>query len=422
MPTYRYSAMDGEGQQVRGTVDARDEHDAGRQLKARGLFPTTVTQADGGSGQATPARGCGARAASGSRPRSPFWQPRLKRKVLCALTRQLATLLGAGMPLLRALRTLSRQTRGQTRGTILDEIAGQIECGQTLSEALAAHPRSFGPLYVSMVRAGEASGALEEVLRRQADFLEKAQRLHRRVKSALTYPVAVCFIALLITSGLMVFVVPKFAAIFEQMLPGSQLPDLTRWVIAASHVLAHRAPTVLTVGTAAAIGLRFSRSLPPVRYVTDTCLLRTPPVGSLTTLAASARFCQTLGTLLRSGVPVLSSLQITRDSTGNTAVARGIQTVYDAVKEGEGFGKPMAASGVFPQLLVGMVEVGEETGALPEMLGKVAETYEEEVDRAVDAMTALIEPVMIVFLAVVIGTIVAALFLPLIKLIEVIGG
>ena len=418
MPTYRYNAMDGEGRQTRGTLSATDEHDAGGQLKARGLFPTTVTQASAQNRDAAAARGRGARIAPGSHPRSPFWQPRLKRKALSALTRQLATLLGAGMPLLRALRTLSRQTKGQARGTILDQVADQIEGGQTLSDALAAHPRSFNALYVNMVRAGEASGALEDVLSRQADFLEKAQRLHRRVKSALTYPITVCFIALLITSGLMVFVVPKFAAIFEQMLPGYQLPNLTRWVIAASHVLAHRAPAVVTLGVVALIGLRFSRSLHPVRYATDTCLLRTPPFGTLTTLAASARFCRTLGTLLRSGVPVLNSLQITRDSTGNTVVARGIQTVYDAVKEGEGFCKPMAASGVFPQMLVGMVEVGEETGALPEMLGKVAEIYEEEVDRAVDAMTALIEPAMIVFLAVVIGTIVIALFLPLIRLIE----
>ena len=421
MPTYRYSAMDGDGRHKQGTLSAADEHDAGWQLKTRGLFPTTVTPTHREDRGAAPAPGRDARAAPDSRPRLSFCQPRLSRKALCTLTRQLGTLLGAGMPLLRSLRTLSRQTKGQARGTILDQVADQIECGQTLSEALAAHPRSFNALYVNMVRAGEASGALEDVLSRQADFLEKAQRLHRRVKSALTYPVTVCFIALLITSGLMVFVVPKFAAIFEQMLPGYQLPGLTRWVITASHVLGHRAPLVLTVGVAAVIGLKFSRSLRPVRYATDVCLLRTPPFGALTTLAASARFCRTLGTLLRSGVPVLNSLQITRDSTGNSAVARGIQTVYDSVKEGEGFGRPMAASGVFPQMLVGMVEVGEETGALPELLGKVAETYEEEVDRAVDAMTALIEPAMIVFLAVVIGTIVIALFLPLIKLIEIIG-
>ncbi|OGV82967.1 MAG: hypothetical protein A3K19_32710 [Lentisphaerae bacterium RIFOXYB12_FULL_65_16] len=421
MTNFNYIAMDSNGREQSGTVTAESESDATTALKRRGLFPTSVAPVPGQNGSST--RGPARRL-----PRNPLaWtrslsEPKISGKSLCPLTRQLATLLKAGMPLIRALRTLMRQTKDPEAHRVLASVAEQIEGGQTLSEALAMHPASFSGLYVNMVRAGEASGALEEVLLRQAEFLEKHRRLCRKIKSALTYPLVVCSIAILITAGLMIFVVPKFAQIFEEMLSGHPLPLLTRGVIAVSGVMLQQAHIVLG---ALVLGVLIWRGLRKTRtgaYWLDVAAMRLPPFGSLVTLSTSAHFCQTLGTLMRSGVAVLQALDIVRDTSGNRVVARAVQRVHDAVKEGETMSAPLHDSGIFPPMLVGMVEVGEETGALPEMLDRVAESYEEEVDNAVEALTSLIEPAMIVFLAVVVGTIVIALFMPLIVMISAFGG
>jgi len=305
---------------------------------------------------------------------------------------------------------------------VLGMVADAVEGGSTFSEALAVHPKSFNHLYVNMVRAGEASGALETVLNRLAEFMEKAARIMGKVKSAMVYPLMVLFIAGTITAGLMVFIVPKFSKMFDEMLPGEPLPGLTLLVVNISNFMQQHVLLMLGGIVAIVVVFKVVKSTGPGAYAIDWLAITVPPFNALAIRASVARFCRTLGTLMQSGVAVLQALQIVRDTAGNAIISRAIQDVHDAVKEGEGMTKPLDASGVFPGMVVSMIEVGEETGALPEMLNRIADVYEEEVDRAVEALTSMIEPIMIIFLAVVVGGIVIALFMPLIKLIDKLGG
>ncbi|MDD3695104.1 MAG: type II secretion system F family protein [Lentisphaeria bacterium] len=420
MAKFQYVAVDGNGKERKGVIEANDDKEATNQLKQQGLFPTSVVLAGGaqkkaGAGQAGAAKG-GAGFLFGS--------PKIASKDLCTMTRQMATLLEAGLPLVRALRTLERQAKGSVPAvnTVCKGLADAVEAGATFSEALANFPRSFNKLYVSMVRAGEASGAMEIVLVRLAEFMEKAQRIAGKVKSAMVYPIAVLTIAMAITAGLMVFVIPKFAKMFEEMLPGETLPGITTFVIAASAALKDNV-IGFVIGLAVGIFIfKLILKTKPGAYAFDFVAMKLPPFNGLIIKNISARFCRTLGTLMGSGVAVLQALQIVKDTSGNELVARAIQDVHDAVKEGEGMTRPLEKSRVFPLMLCSMVEVGEETGALPDMLNRVAGVYEEEVDRAVEGMTALIEPVMICFLAVVVGGIVIALFAPMVKMIDKLGG
>lgn len=416
MARFNYTAMDGGGKERKGVLDAENEQDATNQLKQQGLFPTSLVASKAGTKGTKPGAGGGMGFG--------FAAPKIPRKDLTTSTRQLATLLQAGLPLVRALRTLERQAKGNKPqlNKVLGNLADQVEGGATFSEALAGHPKSFNKLYVSMVRAGEASGAMEVVLVRLAEFMEKAQRIAGKVKSAMMYPMAVLFIAGCITAGLMIFIVPKFSKMFEEMLPGEPMPAITQFVVNASNLLANHALMVFGVLVAGIIIFKLALKTKPGAYVFDMISLKLPPFSALVVRNASARFCRTLGTLMASGVAVLQALQIVKDTSGNELVSRAIQDVHDAVKEGEGMTKPLEKSGVFPLMLCSMVEVGEETGALPDMLNRVAAVYEEEVDRAVEALTAMIEPLMICFLAVVVGGIVIAMFAPMVKMIDKLGG
>lgn len=410
MNTFNYCAMDAVGHESQGTIEAMTEQAASEKIRRQGLFPTQlVERASGGRAP----RKAVAPAAAGH-----LFGPRLKGKALCDFTRQLATLLDAGMPLLRALRLLEQQQTDLGGKQVISRLGEAIEGGSSFCEALGQHPRSFDRLYVSMARAGEISGALDQVLDRQAEYLEKRRRIGRKVRSALAYPAMVCTVALLITAGLMIFIVPKFAAMFEQMLNGNPLPDLTRWVIGASNILIHRFYLIAMGLVAAVAAVRLARMNELGAQASDRLLLRLPGFGRLLRMSACAQFCRTLGTLAQSGVPILSALQIVRNASPNRVISGAVQKLHDAVKEGESMSGTMGKTGAFPAVLTGMVQVGEETGALPEMLTRVAGTYEEEVDNAVEALTSLIEPAMIVVLAVLVGTIVIALFLPLIDLIK----
>lgn len=424
MAKFHYTAMDGRGKEQKGKIDAGNEQEAAAKLKQMGLFPTSVAAMKGkGDGK----KGGAAPGAAGRKPEGGFslsmGAPTIKRKLLTTVTRQLATLLDAGLPLVRALRTLERQAKNNPGARrVLGDLANAVEGGSTFSEALAGHPKSFSKLYVNMVRAGEASGAMEAVLNRLAEFMEKAQRIAGKVKSAMVYPVIVLVVAGGITSGLMVFIVPKFAKIFDEMLPGEPLPALTNLVITISGFMKDQVVIMICMIVGFVVSYKLARKTKPGAFLFDFIAIKAPPFNQLTVKSSCARFCRTLGTLMQSGVAVLQALQIVRDTAGNEIVSRAVQTVHDAVKEGEGMTKPLEAAKIFPGMVVSMVEVGEETGALPEMLNRIADTYEEEVDRAVEALTSLIEPAMIVFLAVVVGGIVIALFLPLIKLIDKLGG
>jgi type IV pilus assembly protein PilC len=315
------------------------------------------------------------------------------------------------------LRVLEKQERNATLKRILGELALAIEGGSTFSEALAQHPKVFNRLFVNMVKAGELGGVLEVVLKRLAEFSEKAQKIKGKVKAALFYPVAVLFVAMGILTLLLVFVIPKFKEVFANM--GVTMPKFTLLVLAISDtVRGHFLPVLGGVVAVFVVLIVIIKKTKSGRLVWDKLQLKMPPIGQVITKVSISRFCRTLGTLVSSGVPILQALMIVKETAGNVIISNAVTKVHESVKEGETITAPLEASRVFPPMVVSMVDVGEQTGALPEMLLKIADNYDEEVDNAVSAMTSLLEPIMIIFLAVIVGSIVIAMFLPLIAMIN----
>ena len=413
MPTFSYTAVDAQGKTHQGTVEANNAADAAAAVKKQGRFPTNIAETTAAAGKPkgkglSLSLSLGGGAGTGKVP----------AKVLTVFTRQLSTLISAGLPLLRSLRTLSKQEKNPNLRKIMGSLAESVEGGTTFSEALAQHPKAFNKLYVNMVKAGELGGVLEIVLTRLAEFAEKSQRIRGKVTSAMVYPAVVLTIAVGIVTFLMLFIVPKFEAIFKDMLGGRPLPAITQIIMDLSRFIQGNFLLIAGVLTVLVIGLRFAIRLPGIAAALDSYKLKLPLFGDLLTKTSVARFSRTLGTLVSSGVPILQALQITRDTAGNERVSTAIETIHDNVKEGESMVAPMEASQIFPPMVVSMVQVGEETGQLPDMLTKVADVFEEEVDTAVAGLTSLLEPVMIVLLALIVGTIVVALFLPLITIIQ----
>jgi len=345
-------------------------------------------------------------------------QGRIKLKHMMIFTRQLATLVDAGLPLLRGLHVLQRQEKNAQFRAALNGMAESVESGSTFAEALAQHPKIFTNFYINMVKAGEASGALHTVLIRLAEFMEKSQKIRNKVKGAMVYPIVVLVMAIVIMGVLMVVVIPKFKSIFEDLLQGQPLPQLTQMVIGLSSLIADKGLWLLAGLVPIVVVLRLLARTAKGRVVMDTLKLKSPVFGQLVRKTAISNFTRTLGTLLTGGVPILQALNIVREVTGNAILAKAVAQVHDSVKEGETIVSPLEASGVFPGMVVSMIQVGEETGALPEMLMKVAETYDDEVDTAVEALTSIIEPIMIILLAGVVGTIVIAMFMPLVSIIS----
>ena len=429
MPIFQYTAMDSSGKEKKGRMEAANEQAINAALKEQGMFPTSIKEDKFASGAKKAARPAAGGQGGANKPKKSlmsfelsFGSPKMKVKDLTIVTRQVAILLDAGLPLVRSLRTLEKQAKNPVVKKIMKESADSVEGGSTFSEALAQHPKTFDKLYLNMIRAGEAAGAMEVILDRLAKFMEKAAKLAGKIKAAMIYPTVVLSIALLITSGLMIFIVPKFEKIFSELLGGAALPPLTQFVIGISNIMQkHFIETAIGVGILYVIFTVVGKTKKG-RYGIDWVKYRAPLMGPIISKSSIARFSRTLGTLMSSGVPVLQALQIVRDTSGNEVVADGIQKVHDAVKEGEGMAPPLAATKIFPDMVISMIEVGEETGKLPDMLEKIAETYDEEVDNAVDVLTSMIEPLMIIFLAVVVGTIVIALFMPLIAIINTLGG
>ncbi|HWA27055.1 MAG TPA: type II secretion system F family protein [Lacunisphaera sp.] len=408
MPRYSYIAINARGAEKSGLVDAPDVKQAAAHLRAQGLFPTAVEPA--GERTAKPGRMSGPSLAWFGRP--------VRTRELAAFTRQLGTLLRAGMPLLRSLEVLARQERNHRFREVIESVSADISSGSTLSDALEKHPRIFDRLYLNMIKAGEAGGVLHTVLDRLARFQEKSLKLRGKLTAAMVYPVIVLGVALAILCGLLVFVVPRFQQIFADLLKGAPLPPLTQAVLAASNLVRHNLP--LSVGLAVAAWLAFGyfrRTAAGARFV-DTLSVKLPLFGELVLKAVIARFSRTLGTLLSSGVPILPALVISRETCGNARVSAALGEVHDRVKEGAPVVRPLQATAVFPPMVVSMVEVGEHAGQLPEMFNQIAEIYEEEVDNAVAGIGALIEPLLILILALVVGTIVIALFLPIIRIVQ----
>lgn len=429
MPAFSYTAVDSSGQQKTGTVNAANAQEASTQIKGMGLFPTTVVEASKAAGG-----GIGIGAPKVAKGSALFGPPAVKSKTLMIFTRQLATLIDAGLPLLRSLRTLLRQERHLGLKAAMTNLAESVEAGSTFSEALAQHPKIFNKLYVNMVKAGELGGVLETVLRRLAEFQEKSQKIKGKVISALVYPIVVLVIAVGILAFLLLFIVPKFEKIFADMLQGKPLPMLTQFVIDTSRFVQYLCwpPSVspgalpipyLPIAIAALVfGYKIFAASSAGAVMLDRVKLRMPVFGDLLTKTSIARFSRTLGTLVSSGVPILQALTITKETAGNVVISDALARVHEAVKEGESMVAPLESSGLFPPMVISMIQVGEETGQLPDMLTKVADVYEEEVDVAVAGLTSLLEPIMIVFLAVVVGTIVIALFLPLVSIIQGLTG
>jgi type IV pilus assembly protein PilC len=418
MPSFAFVALDAQGKQVSDVIEAASQSDAVAQLRGRGLFPTSIREGVLKEGKARSAPKKAGKSLS-KEIKIPFLEKKtVKGKTLMIFTRQLATLIDAGLPLLRGLNVLGNQEPDPVLKKTIAQLAESVQGGGTFSDGLSAHPRIFSRLYVNMVKAGELGGVLEVVLNRLAEFQEKAQKVKGKVQSAMMYPAIVLVIAFVIMGFLLVFIVPKFEQIFDDMLGGKPLPLMTQIVVGTSRFIQHNILLLAGGAVALVLILKYLISTPRGGKLFDQFILRSPLFGDLIRKNAISRFTRTLGTLVTSGVPILQALNITKETAGNVVISASIAKIHDAVKEGEAIVRPMEASGVFPPMVISMVDVGEETGQLPEMLLKVADLYDDEVDNAVAGLTSLMEPIMIVFLAVVVGSIVIALFLPLIGIIS----
>jgi type IV pilus assembly protein PilC len=423
MPQFAYVALDSRGQESTGFVEAVSTSDAIVQLRQAGYFPTGVYEEGQGVAPEKKSRRRTKTvriAPRTERKRTILFQKRtVKAKTLMVFTRQLATLIDAGLPLLRGLNVLAKQERDVFLKNTINQVADSVQGGSTFSESLALHPKIFNKLFINMVKAGELGGVLELVLGRLAEFQEKAQKVKNKVKSAMIYPVIVLSLAMIIMAFLFVFIVPRFESIFHDMLGDKPLPAITKSVIGISGFMQDHWLILIGAIVVLIAGYKVVARTPTGRMVIDRVALRAPLFGDLTRKNSISRFARTLGTLVTSGVPILQALNITRETAGNTVIANAISRVHDSVKDGESIVQPLDASGAFPPMVISMVDVGEETGQLPEMLLKIAEVYDDEVDNSVAGLTSMLEPIMIVMLAVIVGTIVIALFMPLIS---IIGG
>ena len=433
MATFQYIAKDSAGNEQRGTIEAGDRNSAIAAVRAQGLLPTALGEVKSAAPAAKSAPKKGAAKAPAKKgglnkdikiniKMPKFLQGRIKTKVLTQFPRQLATLVNAGLPLMRGIEVLKRQMKDPQMLEALNGISENIAAGGTFSESLTAYPKIFDKLYVNMVKAGEAGGVLEVVLGRLAEFAEKSEKIKNKVKGAMIYPIVVLVAAIGITAFLLVAVIPKFQQVFNDMLNGQALPAITQFVIDASEFVQANGLQIALVVAAVIVIMKIIGRTEKGAYFFDALKLRLPVTGTLAQRSAVSKFTRTLGTLLSSGVPILQSLTITRDTTGNRVLTQAIQNVHDSVKEGESMTQPLSQCKVFPPMVTSMVEVGEETGALADMLTRIANTYDDEVDNAVAGLTAAIEPALIIVLAVVVGTIVIAMFLPMVKIIGTVSG
>ena len=424
--------MEPSGKPITGTIEAGQMQEAVSKLKGMGYFVTSISPARESAARKAPKdKSAGAAAAkpagkkakgkgAGMQISLSLGPQKIKTKELTIITRQLATLIGSGLPLLRSLRVLKEQRKGAAVA-VLGRVSEDIESGALFSEALAKHPASFPKIYVSMVKAGEAGGALESVLNRLAEFMEKEAKLKGKIKAAMAYPAVIVVVASGILTFIMLKIVPTFIQIFEDMEAG-ELPGPTLLLMKISTLFTQRWYILVAFVVAMFIMLKIMNRVKITKYYIDMVKMRVPVFGPVISKTIVARFARTFATLITSGVPILQSLQIVRDTTGNEVVSKGINEIRNRVREGEGIAGPMLRAKVFPSMVTNMVAVGEETGAMDAMLEKIAEAYEAEVDAAVAAMTSMIEPLLIVFMGGIVGFIVISLFLPLIKLAMGISG
>ncbi len=425
MATFAYEALNAAGKPQKGTIDAATTEEAIQRIKTQGYFPTAVREQKAKKADA-PGGGAAAKKKAAGGGGISFGG--VSEKQMTTFTRQLSTLQDAGLPLLRSLQILESQLKPGKLKQILAGVCEEVEGGSSLSEAMSKYPKAFDRLYTKMVNAGEIGGVLDIILQRLAEFMEKSQRLKRKIKSAMVYPVVVILIAGLILTGIMVFIIPKFEEIFADF--GVALPWLTMKLITTSRWFAGQNPGQQIPGALIALPMpvlifffwKLIRKAGPGRAATDHLVLWLPVFGSLIRKTTIARFTRTLGTLISAGVPILEAIKITGETSGNYVYEKALQKVHDSIREGEGFAGPLRQSKTCDGIVVNMIDVGEETGELDAMLLKIADNYDEEVDVAVASLVSLLEPLMVVVLGVVVGTIVVAMFLPLVAMIESLQG
>ena len=416
--------MTAAGKAQKGTMDAATSEDVIKSLRGQGMFPTSVREQKAVKGKTEKLK-----VAKKKGKGMGFSMPgRVSMKILTNFTRQLSTLQDAGLPLLRSMQILEQQQKPGKMKKILGAVCEDVEGGSTLSESFAKHPKAFDRLYCKMVAAGEIGGVLDVILQRLADFMEKGQRLKRRIKGAMIYPTCVITIAVAIVTGIMYFVIPKFVTIFGDF--GVKLPWLTLFLITTSSWIAGTAskdqavPGVVWIMVGPFLFIiiyKLIRKTEFGRAFFDVVFAKMPGVGNLVRKTTIARFTRTLGTLISAGVPILEAVLITRDTCGNWLYERALNNVHDSIRDGESFAVPLRNSKVVDSLVVNMIDVGEETGDMDVMLTKIADNYDEEVDVAVGSLLSLLEPFMVVVLGGIVGTIVLALFMPLVEMIEKVG-
>jgi type IV pilus assembly protein PilC len=411
MPTYKYEAMDTSGGEVKDSVEASNEEEAQQKIRQMGYFVTKITE------QAGSRKGVKGKKAGGKRKKGQtFTIGGVSSKALCTFTRQFSTLQDAGLPVLRSLRILEHQMKPGVLKNALIDVVDDVESGSTLSEAFGKHPKCFDRLYVNMVKAGEAGGALEIILKRLADFKEKSQSLKRRITGAMVYPVVVILVAVAILTFIMIYIIPKFEKIFRDF--NMTLPALTEMLMATSKWFAQYWYVLPLFPLSVWLLIKLIRLNRSGGYALDRLYLWIPIIGGLIEKTIVARTTRTLGTLVSSGVPILEALSIVRETCTNAVFERMYQRVYESIREGDTISQPLKESRLVDDMVVNMVDVGEETGDLDTMLYKIADVYDEEVNVMVESLISMLEPLMIVILGLIIGTIVIALFMPLIKLIE----
>ncbi|MFZ5850066.1 MAG: type II secretion system F family protein [Actinomycetota bacterium] len=401
--TFQYSVRDRAGKIVTGRIDADSPAVVAQKLRSMGYAPVSITQANAGLGRELTIPGLGRR---------------VKLKDLAVMSRQFATMINSGLSLLRALSILAEQTENKELARILAVVRNDVETGVSLSVALGKHPRVFPPLMVNMTRAGEVGGFLDSVLLQVAANYESEVKLRSKIKSAMTYPTVVFVIAILAVTGMLLFIVPTFAGMFSSL--GGTLPAPTRLLVFLSGVLKIAILPLLALAVAGVVGWQRVKHQERVRNVVDPVKLKLPVFGKLFQKVALSRFSRNLGTMLHAGVPILQSLDIVADTSGNSVVGRAVREVQESVRRGESLAGPLANHAVFPPMVVQMMAVGEDTGALDSMLHKISEFYDQEVEATTEALTSLIEPLMIAVLGGIIGSMIIALYMPIFKVFDLI--
>ena len=416
MPIFQYAALDAQGVEIKDEIEALGQKEAVSKIRNMGYFPTKVRERGAG-------KKAGAKAAAKPK-RKRGSGGKVKVKYITQFARQLSTLQDAGLPILRSLRILEEQQKSGTFKRVIGYVADDIEGGSTLSEAMARYPKTFDRLFSGMVAAGETGGVLDLILSRVADFMEKAQKLKSRVKSAMVYPIVVLTAAFGILLALMKYVIPQFKQVLEEMIGEGQLHPITRTVLGISDWIAYQYGWAILIGVPFGIILllKIARRFRTGRYVLDSIKLKLPVMGQLNNKVSVTRWTRTLGTLIGAGVPILDALTVTRDTAGNEVFSKMLNNVHNSIRQGDTFADPLRQSKTVDLIVSNMVAVGEETGDLDKMLLKVADNFDEQVDVLVASLMSMLEPIMIIFLGGIVMVIVMAVFLPMIQVITSLGA